>query len=104
MRQAGEVTFADAHKLRQGEGVVEFASMSDMKRALEKLDGTELNGRKLKISEERGRGVGARGFSRRSRSRSRSESRSPSRSRSRSSDRSSRSSTPPKKAQNLDDD
>ena len=39
--------------------------MSDMKRALEKLDGTELNGRKLKISEEKGRGVGARGFSRR---------------------------------------
>ena len=35
--------------------------MSDMKRALEKLNGEELNGRKIKISEERGRG----GFSRR---------------------------------------
>lgn len=47
--------------------VVEFASMTDMKRALEKLDGAELNGRKLKITEERGRGGGggARGFNRR---------------------------------------
>ena len=35
--------------------------MSDMKRALEKLDGSELNGRKIKVSEEKGRG----GFSRR---------------------------------------
>jgi hypothetical protein len=26
MRQAGEVTFADAHKEQKGEGVVEFAS------------------------------------------------------------------------------
>ena len=40
--------------------------MSDMRRALEKLDGTELNGRKLKITEEKGRGGGGgRGFSRR---------------------------------------
>ena len=47
--------------------VVEFASSSDMKRALEKLDGTELNGRKLKITEETGRGGGGggRGYNRR---------------------------------------
>ena len=46
---------------------MEFASSSDMKRALEKLDGTELNGRKLKITEETGRGGGGggRGYNRR---------------------------------------
>jgi len=33
MRRSGEVTFADAHKDRRNEGVVEFASKSDMKRA-----------------------------------------------------------------------
>uniref|UniRef100_A0A8B9TAW7 RRM domain-containing protein n=1 Tax=Anas platyrhynchos TaxID=8839 RepID=A0A8B9TAW7_ANAPL len=43
MRQAGEVTYADAHKGRKNEGVIEFKSYSDMKRALEKLDGTEVN-------------------------------------------------------------
>ncbi|KAJ8912932.1 hypothetical protein NQ315_017263 [Exocentrus adspersus] len=43
MRQAGEVTYADAHKQHRNEGVVEFASYSDMKNAIEKLDDTELN-------------------------------------------------------------
>lgn len=33
--------------------VVEFASHSDMKNAIDKLDGTDLNGRKLKLSEDR---------------------------------------------------
>uniref|UniRef100_A0A8C5N0F2 RRM domain-containing protein n=1 Tax=Leptobrachium leishanense TaxID=445787 RepID=A0A8C5N0F2_9ANUR len=31
MRQAGEVTFADAHRPKLNEGVVEFASYSDLK-------------------------------------------------------------------------
>lgn len=35
------------------QGGVEFASHSDMKNALDKLDGTDLNGRKLKLSEDR---------------------------------------------------
>lgn len=35
--------------------VVEFASHSDMKNALDKLDGTELNGRKIKLYEDRKR-------------------------------------------------
>ncbi|KYB29603.1 serine-arginine protein 55 isoform X2 [Tribolium castaneum] len=90
MRQAGEVTYADAHKQRRNEGVVEFASYSDMKNAIDKLDDTELNGRRIRLVEDRRRG------SRRSRSsssRSRSRSRSPRRrSRSRSRSRSHRSS------------
>ena len=34
MRQAGEVTYADAHKNHRNEGVVEFASYDDMKVSL----------------------------------------------------------------------
>uniref|UniRef100_A0A8C1RG00 Serine/arginine-rich splicing factor 5 n=2 Tax=Cyprinus carpio TaxID=7962 RepID=A0A8C1RG00_CYPCA len=78
MRKVGEVTFVDAHRTKKNEGVVEFASHSDMKNAIEKLDGTDLNGRKLKLYEDR----------KRDRSRSRSRSRSSSRSRSRSPSRS----------------
>jgi len=40
--------------------VVEFASSSDMKNAIEKLNETELNGRVITITEDRGRGSGAR--------------------------------------------
>uniref|UniRef100_UPI00358FAB32 serine/arginine-rich splicing factor 5-like isoform X1 n=2 Tax=Myxine glutinosa TaxID=7769 RepID=UPI00358FAB32 len=68
MRQAGEVIFADAHRSRQNEGVVEFASRSDMMNALDKLDGKEINGRKIHLREEN---------KQRSRSNSRSRSRSP---------------------------
>lgn len=53
MRQAGEVTYADAHKERTNEGVIEFRSYSDMKRALDKLDGTDINGRKIRLVEDR---------------------------------------------------
>merc|ERR1712079_171745 len=87
MRQAGEVTYADAHKPRRNEGCVEFASERDMKTALDKLDGAELNGRRIKLVEESKAGRRSRSGSR-SRSRSRGGSdkggRSKSRSRSRS--------------------
>lgn len=97
MRSAGvEVSFADAHKQRTGEGVVEFTSESDMNRAVEKLDGTDINGKKIRMVEER-RGGGGGGGGRGRRSFSRSRSRSESRSRSRSSRSRSRSSSPPKK-------
>uniref|UniRef100_A0A671NQW8 Serine/arginine-rich splicing factor 5 n=1 Tax=Sinocyclocheilus anshuiensis TaxID=1608454 RepID=A0A671NQW8_9TELE len=55
MRKVGEVTFVDAHRTKKNEGVVEFASHSDMKNAIDKLDGTDLNGRKLKLYEDRKR-------------------------------------------------
>uniref|UniRef100_A0A7N8XP36 Serine and arginine rich splicing factor 6 n=1 Tax=Mastacembelus armatus TaxID=205130 RepID=A0A7N8XP36_9TELE len=111
MRQAGEVTYADAHKERTNEGVIEFRTHSDMKRALDKLDGTDINGRKIRLVEDRPRKrrsysgsrsrksrsksgeSKSRSRNRRSRSRSRkSKSRSRSRkSRSRSADRKSKS-------------
>merc|ERR1712110_1269433 len=76
MRQAGEVTYTNCHQNRSGEGVAEFGSRGDMEYALDKLDGAELGGRRIKLYEE---GKGGR-----SRSRSRSKSRDRSRSRSRS--------------------
>lgn len=85
MRQAGEVTYADAHKQRRNEGVVEFASHSDMRNAIEKLDDTELNGRCIRLIEDRrGSGGGGRRRSRSASSRSRSRSRSRRRTHSRS--------------------
>ncbi|CAJ0928322.1 unnamed protein product [Ranitomeya imitator] len=80
MRKAGEVTYVDAHRSNRNEGVVEFASYSDMKSALDKLDGMELSGRKIKLIEDRKK--------HRSRSKSRSYSRSRSKSKSRGSSRS----------------
>lgn len=84
MRTAGEVTYADAHKNRKNEGVVEFSSRSDLKRALDKLDDTELNGRRIKLVDVSKKGGSrSRSRSRSGRGRSRSRSRSK-RSRSRS--------------------
>lgn len=83
MRQAGEVTYADAHKQHRNEGVVEFASLSDMKNAIEKLDDTDLNGRRIRLIEDRSSRRRRSGtYSSGSRSRSRSARRSRSRSRS----------------------
>ncbi|XP_006895721.1 PREDICTED: serine/arginine-rich splicing factor 4-like [Elephantulus edwardii] len=85
MRQAGEVPYADAHKGRKNEGVIEFLSYSDKKRALEKLDGTEVNGRKIRLVEDKPGSRRRWSYSRsRSHSRSRSRSRHSRKSRSRS--------------------
>ncbi|CAG8605408.1 9164_t:CDS:2 [Paraglomus brasilianum] len=51
MRKAGDVTFADCHKDREGEGVVEFSSYEDMKAALRKFDDTELKGKHIILRE-----------------------------------------------------
>ena len=74
LREGGEVTYAEAHQKIKNEGIVDFATYSDMKTAIDKLDNTELCGRKIRIIEDR------------SNSLSRSRSRSPRRSRSRSRD------------------
>lgn len=88
MRKGGEVIYADAHKLRPNEGVVEFASADDMRKAISTLNDTELSGRRIRLVEERQQSGGR---NRRSRSRSDSRSRSRSRSRSQRSDSRSRS-------------
>ncbi|XP_046387817.1 serine-arginine protein 55 isoform X12 [Ischnura elegans] len=91
MRQAGEVTYADAHKQRRNEGVVEFATYTDMRNAIDKLDDTDLNGRRIRLVEDTRRRRRSRSSSSRSRSRSRRRSRSRSRRSSRSRSRSRRS-------------
>jgi len=67
MRKAGEITYTNTNQPRVGEGIVEFGSRRDMEYALDKLDGEELDGRRIRLVEE--------GGGRRSRSRSRSRSR-----------------------------
>nr|XP_058920156.1 serine/arginine-rich splicing factor 6-like [Kogia breviceps] len=85
MRRAGEVTYVDAHEERTNEDVSKFRSYSDMKRALDKLDSTEINGRSIRLMEDKPRTSHRRSYSgsrsrsctrRRSRSRSRRSSRS----------------------------
>jgi len=82
MRQAGEVTYTDAHqRMGKNRGEVCFVDREALHAAKKKFDGEECNGRKLEVRiTEDG-----------SRSRSRSKSRSKSRSRSRSRGRRSRS-------------
>lgn len=64
MSVAGEVTFADTHRRRPGEGVVEFANKNDMKNALETLDKQEFLGKKIKLIEETPRSTRDRSLSR----------------------------------------
>merc|ERR1719330_1480618 len=71
MRKAGDVTYANAHKDKRNEGIVEFASKRDMERAIDKFDDYELNGRRIKIVENKSSSSHGR-----SRSRSRSRRRS----------------------------
>nr|CAB3266593.1 serine/arginine-rich splicing factor 5 [Phallusia mammillata] len=118
MRPYGEVMFADAHHYRKNEGVVEFSSKSDVKRAVDKLEGKEINGRKIHLvpdfPKSRSRSRSPSADYRDSRSRSRSADYSPhkkakrSRSRSGSDDRNgrshSRSTSPPKKRASLSAD
>ncbi|XP_019869746.2 serine-arginine protein 55-like [Aethina tumida] len=87
MREVAEVTYADAHRYYLHEGVVEFATYSDMKRALERFNETVINGKKIYLTEDedtkpKRRRSSTRSSSYRSRSRSSSKSRSRSRSRS----------------------
>lgn len=78
MREAGEVTYADAHRPYVNEAEVEFATYDDMKRAIKMFDGYSLNGRKITMKED------PETRRKRTPSRHRSYSRSESRSRSRS--------------------
>nr|CAD2141896.1 unnamed protein product [Meloidogyne enterolobii] len=83
MRNAGEVTYADAHKKTRNEAVICFASHEDLRRALDRYQGKDINGRRIKLVDDSdGYGGGGGGGGRRSRSRSRSRSAYRSRSRS----------------------
>ena len=80
-RSSGEVSFADAHKRRDGEGIVEFVNYDDMRDALRKFDDYEMKGKRIRLREAGGGDRSPkRRYSRqppRRRERSRSRSRSP---------------------------
>ena len=64
-RTCGEITYTNAHKPRSGEGIVEFGDRRGMEYALDKLDDTDLDGRRIRLIEEnRSSGGGGRGRSR----------------------------------------
>jgi len=84
MRRTAEVCYADAHKEKRNVGIIEFGSRRDLEKALEKYDGYEMNGRKIKLIDETRRSRSRSRRRSRSRSRKRSRSRSRKRSRSRS--------------------
>ncbi|KXN68251.1 RNA-binding domain-containing protein [Conidiobolus coronatus NRRL 28638] len=90
MRKAGEVTFADCHKYREGEGIVEFVNQDALKEAVKTLDNTELRGRRITVREDE-----ARGRRQDSRSPRRRDSRSPRRDRGNDDDRRRRDSRSP---------
>ncbi|KAJ2004562.1 Serine/arginine-rich splicing factor 6 [Coemansia thaxteri] len=69
-RRAGEVSFADAHKLRPGEGIVEFIDESGLRTALRKLDGEDLRGRRVTLREDSASRGGGHGGGRPPRDRS----------------------------------
>ncbi|KAK1933734.1 Serine/arginine-rich-splicing factor SR34 [Phytophthora citrophthora] len=78
LRDGGDVVHSDVD--RRGNGSASFATQDEMRRAIRKLDGADLDGDRVRIRED----VGGR-------------SRSPSRSRSRSPPRRSRSRSPPRR-------
>lgn len=85
-RRIGEVTFADAHRHKEGEGIVDFKTRDEMEEAVRKMDDTDLDGRRVRVTaardRTRSRSPRARSRSPRPRSRSPRPRRSPSRSRS----------------------
>merc|ERR1711990_796011 len=87
MRQAGEVTYTDAHqRMGKNRGEVCFYDRDGLHAAKKKFDGEEVNGRKIKvrITEDGSRSRSRSRSNSRSRSRTRSRSRSRRRTRSRS--------------------
>jgi arginine/serine-rich splicing factor 4/5/6 len=81
MQQAGEVVFSAVDGSKKHEGVVEYAKSEFVRWAMDKLDGTEINGRKISLVDET---KDKKRSEKRSRSKTESKSRSKSRSRSRS--------------------
>ncbi|KAK0411384.1 hypothetical protein QR680_005629 [Steinernema hermaphroditum] len=52
MRDAGEVTYADAHKIQRREGIICFATRNSMERAMDKFQGKDINGRRIKLVDD----------------------------------------------------
>ncbi|PWN52483.1 RNA-binding domain-containing protein [Violaceomyces palustris] len=48
-REAGAISFADVDPSRPDEGIIEYDNREDMERALDKIEGIELRGNKLRV-------------------------------------------------------
>jgi len=83
MRKAGEITYTTVNRGESGEGLVEFADRESMDYALKELDDTKLDGKRIRLVEEKKNSSRSRSRSNR-RGNRRSESK---RSKSRSNDR-----------------
>ena len=53
MKQAGEVLYCKAHHDRRGEGMVEFYRKEDLEWALDRLEDTKFDGKRIKLTEMR---------------------------------------------------
>ena len=52
MRKCGEVTYTDAHyRSGEGRGEVCYASREEMERCLDEMDGFEINGKQIRVSQ-----------------------------------------------------
>jgi len=84
MKQAGEIIYSTVNRNNAREGLVEFKHKEDMERAIDELDDSKLDGRRIKLVEEQRSPSRSRSRSRSGRrDRRRSVSKSMSRSRSR---------------------
>lgn len=59
-RAAGNVTYADVSRDRPDEGVIEYSDPRDIDEAFKRLDGTDLNGGRVKLVDDKGAGTARR--------------------------------------------
>jgi len=72
MKTCGEIIYSTVNRVNSREGLVEFKHREDMERALDELDDSKLDGRRIKLVQESLSESRSRSRSPRSRSRSRS--------------------------------
>jgi len=52
MKSAGEIIYSTVNRVNSREGLVEFNNKEDMERAIDELDGSKLDGRRIKLVPE----------------------------------------------------
>jgi len=51
-KEGYDVVYCDAHTRKEREGLVEFARKSDMRKAIDRMNGREINGREIELEED----------------------------------------------------
>jgi len=107
MKKAGEITYTTVNRSKTGEGLVEFADREGMEYAVKELDDTKLDGRRIRLIEEKRSTSRSRSRSNRRESRKSEGNRSRSQSMARSEEktrRRQRSDTPEERSRSMSDD